>query len=1216
MWLFYQIGLIMQAADERTNTTLYSGTIIYDIDPGSPLYWMRGARISIWHRQGYRDHMDLCDAGFAALCANPTAKSVNFEALRGYENLYSSRVPHASDRLLYTILKHPYDDFYTLYFIGYITIHKYKRLLDNNAAKNRARTIQLQAELKVTDEEQFSPPQNNVAASYDANTGKVISLTNMQEEAIGTPGPAIVTGPPGSGKTVTIEARIDNARRSGYHRAIYYIAPANMVEEAKRRDQDRLDAVDLCTVHRLTYQDFLSVIDADFAAIPQTVTTVEEAHNWIAARIKKHKRDFGVLSDISVDKIYQEWRMLSAYDADEIDAYLRGVGKRNTLFPGTDEVVGNLRRVILMLFNNYMDSLQGKKVNFDFYLVKNITEFTADVEVMVDEFQNLSRCQIKNLVSSSRAQIVFAGDDGQKINGLLSNLNYIKDLMYGLGLTLRQFNFNQILRCPATVVRVLKRFQQIRNVNCGGIVNRDADGQIDEEYSSGEDGEVMWITDLHAMDPELSAKFSSYLQHSRTVIICREEDKELARRLLTPDPAVLILTPEEALGLEWDTVIQFNLGNEAVFFNAQIPAIDENHANRGTAGDERQLLHVKWNRYYAATSRTLIRWLVIETEHLTELQPLMNALMTAAESRSLTSAASETAEQRQENILTSARALLSMGKTGIGMSYLEQNNLVTPDATVSESSVSEPVAAPEAVLPIYTISSLSGRIKDKDFNSEECNWRAIIASLQNAGRRDGAEIEKFYRDLFMQKKPVIINKFFANRENFLALQALLVEHFISRAMTDNNLTKIHHTIINAFKKTITDGPFVDMSVLAAMLSIPEGVSMLHMIADAGDDGIFKQIDWKMEDNSWILLHRYHDLCRKVYKVKTLDKMTANLAQISIEHWFTPVAVRSFDGEPQQIATPFELFAIVHKNDAGDAANAAVEAIMNRNNLTTIINNINLAISYGIANMNIACSVNPTANISEMISMVMAQLIGIAKFYNTRHFIEEYSLALIEHLRRTNNLMCIFSPIFLQGARNSFGYHTLIYGLISYGVERFLEVPYDEWLVRYPDKNSDMVFSPLLYFGIYCDYLLTNSLNLSPEQVEINRIEGLNTVRKYEPLFIAVLRKYIDAINGYSDSHDRYLLDENSEYIRNLKILFSYSGLLAAYRELLFPEGQEPHEIAVLFAQALVKSRALDEVASIPRRVSTDRMLWDRLVSISPELQEEGANEVSSPVLTG
>ncbi len=247
--------------------------------------------------------------------------------------------------------------------------------------------------------------------------------------------------------------------------------------------------------------------------------------------------------------VYLQFRMMSGYKTAKI--YIASSSQRDRLFKastphgaGIDDQAPKIYCTLYDILNDYRHYLRA--YNYIDTALLPLVAKTQYSHIFVDEAQSFSSLQLKQLTNlAHKKQIAYFIDNNQSLHENFSKLPYLKYLLH---------NQYQLIELPYAI-RSAKAIQELANkvlelkYYFAGLSDKGAATAM-KLYGQAEEGLVSWVH-------QLGDDAQRYLQQAiNSAIICHPIDLNQVR---ADYPGVIILTPEEAVGLEYDHVILYHL---------------------------------------------------------------------------------------------------------------------------------------------------------------------------------------------------------------------------------------------------------------------------------------------------------------------------------------------------------------------------------------------------------------------------------------------------------------------------------------------------------------------------------------------------------------------------------------------------------------------------------------------------------------------------------
>ena len=490
------------------------------------------------------------------------AADLDLKKLNGYR-VYTARINH-SDRLLFTTLEKDGKSY--LVVIDVIKNHDYQKASYLNPQVLRAYLERQEDALKdLITQHDFTamdaPLEMNGRDNQKSEMqfvpleyyqGLYLELDAEQKIILNTQLPAIISGPPGSGKSCLAMAIITQAvlQTLDFAQPIIYVA-----ESAPLREQMRLSwQQHPASVNRppnsvlfLSYEELLR------RQLPQYLeyAAVEDSffNEWYLKFERKQQKMLNINTH-PVANIYQELCILCAYDKNE---YLK-LGMRQSLITDIKH-----REWLFHVYQSYQHYLtQEKKI--DFRLSQDTASPTFPL-IVVDEAQDYTASMLTQLSKLAQGmQIAVCMDTLQSIKEIMPHRVRFKLALKQSGINLEEHTLADTYRCSKAVIAAANQWLLIKHALLGGTADKLEFSQIQSLTQMV--GEITWYEE--PSDAEWGM-FHQTTQSNQVAIITAEEFRQETIKLFhTP----LVFTPEEIKGLEYQEVILYQPLMQAVFKRA------------------------------------------------------------------------------------------------------------------------------------------------------------------------------------------------------------------------------------------------------------------------------------------------------------------------------------------------------------------------------------------------------------------------------------------------------------------------------------------------------------------------------------------------------------------------------------------------------------------------------------------------------------------------
>ena len=545
--------------------------------------------------------------------ANGYYKSVTFKKLRGYDNIYAARV-NISDRLLFTF--EIIDGKRYLVLIGVIDNHAYEksslltpgglkqflikyrhaihasleksRLAATPAAASAAASSKNDLNEEEDDDSDFSDvdvDNDPCLSSFQSNqSSKSVEFwpsvffkdkfnpLSLEQKLLQDQGfPKLCTGPAGSGKScaafVEMEKALAIIRRmkeddpefdtSGLAPIAYVTQSPILLRQMKKEWEEMHPSGTIVPVKFQTYDDFL--LEQDPTLNGRQVGD-EQFKAWLKAylanarkmpRAKKISTPSFITTldpDDNDSKLFEEFEIIAG--CEKPTDYFK-LGNRECHFHDKDE-----KSVIFNIYKEYVAFLNSSN-KYDARLFTLSTVKPNNTVTIIDEAHDLSQRQLLTLSAGTvNNSLCILMDPYQRLNRLISTIPFVEKYFTSLGKGNATHRLTPSFRCPKIMTDIATSLISARNICATGTPNKGAETSIisaaSQRTTTGE---------AHIIDPDDAIAFASTLAKLRElennellVIITPDEHRKEAERKF---PSFLILTPSEAKGMEYHTVVLF-----------------------------------------------------------------------------------------------------------------------------------------------------------------------------------------------------------------------------------------------------------------------------------------------------------------------------------------------------------------------------------------------------------------------------------------------------------------------------------------------------------------------------------------------------------------------------------------------------------------------------------------------------------------------------------
>jgi len=342
-----------------------------------------------------------------------------------------------------------------------------------------------------------------------------IHLNAAQEGMISTAVPSIVVGPAGSGKTSTAMILLSTEVKAGRGRMLYVTRSQALVSN----------------LHKMWHAHYPEEHQVDFKTYAE-LSGVDDDKAQFLTWYAERAAGAGGGSALSADIIWQEFRIRGGYADDKM--YL-SLGERQT------SIDLAARRHVCRFYQEYLRFSRGRSS-------VSSQDLALDYQlVVVDEAQDLSNGQLKNLYRASHGQIIYLLGSHQILFDEVSKLDYLKSLFFNDRVRIFVHHLPICHRSAEHVVEVANGLIHLKAQVTGGasdktetlmMVAEDLKGQGEFELR-----QTTAIEDLVGDNPNVA-------------IITLAEWKAEAKAIFNSS---LVFTVAEVKGLEFHTVVLWKL---------------------------------------------------------------------------------------------------------------------------------------------------------------------------------------------------------------------------------------------------------------------------------------------------------------------------------------------------------------------------------------------------------------------------------------------------------------------------------------------------------------------------------------------------------------------------------------------------------------------------------------------------------------------------------
>ena len=369
--------------------------------------------------------------------------------------------------------------------------------------------------------------------------------------------PLLVEGQAGSGKScVALKMLFDHAIKlmasaEGLLPQLVYVTRSMRLRDAMRRNWHDLTFGQAAfeVVQFKTYDELLlSRLDPDAKLIG-----FADFCSWYPSFLKKHnqrqKQNKKPQETLLPDKVWRELRIRSGYTCDE--DYLALGLRQSELLPDSPS-----RAFICKVYRDYLKQYAGS-VNVISEL--QAVSFGAPVSfLVVDEAQDFSYAQLSVLlrwahsVERGECAIALFSGSNQVLDAVRLPKLFLRYDLSLLGHTLTKTKLSALYRCSPAVLQVMTRLILMKNYVAGAAHKGDPCRVPSGGDVAVKEGRAVWMT---GTPRERGLLCDTVASSSCVIITWPEYVKEAEEKF----DAALVLTPEEAKGLQFRDVVWYRM---------------------------------------------------------------------------------------------------------------------------------------------------------------------------------------------------------------------------------------------------------------------------------------------------------------------------------------------------------------------------------------------------------------------------------------------------------------------------------------------------------------------------------------------------------------------------------------------------------------------------------------------------------------------------------
>lgn len=476
-------------------------------------------------------NLSLHQALLESVFHGETTNGDRVEKLKNY-HIFSVRTNNKG-RILFTFQKIQGQD--SLLVLEILENHEYhkakflkKHVLQKYLEKNQTK---LNADVQDADFEPSdilnTPIQDKNKVIFKSvldNAHGHIVLGSEQEAVFLGQTPMIIEGPPGSGKTSLAEGLIRQALDK--NQSVLMVTRSTRLAKKINQDLSQSPEFDPKQVKVVAYSEL-------FTGLTDNAKSIFD--DWYLNFNK-----YGFLAE----ELYEEFRILSGSDLN-LYTSTEGLGQKQTRFQKPDD-----RKKIAVLYKIWLSHLTSKNIKLGDFYSPTENEIQQYDLVVLDEAQDFSHLQLKNLTAFAKNNnMVICIDRRQNIEDENPKMIYLKNMMTKkFGVIPNIIQFSTHYRCPQKIMDFAKIFNDLRlELN----PKLKAEPQIVD--SPHQDGTLVWIEPNNKADMAL---LQGMKNNPDVCVITHDKFKQEALETLG---IIQVFTPEEIKGFEYKTVILYKI---------------------------------------------------------------------------------------------------------------------------------------------------------------------------------------------------------------------------------------------------------------------------------------------------------------------------------------------------------------------------------------------------------------------------------------------------------------------------------------------------------------------------------------------------------------------------------------------------------------------------------------------------------------------------------
>lgn len=569
-----------------------------------------------------------------------------------------------------------------------------------------------------------------------------IVLNSAQKGAKFAKGPAVIEGPPGSGKSCAALSLIANARPE-LNKILYLTTSPALVDHMRNLYKSLPSSLE-SPPGRVVFKSYLQLVhETDPSSIDKKIVGQKHFAKWFAEycdkkeqQLKTQKKDLGNSKKkrtqkevhqlpqelLDIENVYQEFRTTAAY-ADYSDTkYDTNKKYTQAKYEELGEKHQSLskkqhRSWIYQAYQDYITYLNHtNRLDLSFYRLKSNEEYDM---VVVDEGQDFSKAQIQDIttLTSPAMQLYFCRDSHQSLEDCQSSGPFIHEHLYRIGKKIGIKSQHIELPCSYRVFPnaqlLVARILDLRLKLIGGRADKLEYVQLPLTVEQNSTlGSVHWFDKV----PEkVRIDLQQATQSSDLAIITLPEFVEEAKKFFKTD---LVYTVDQIKGLQFPVVVLYRMAEDKALEDAnkllQRPEYSyigsSSSTNRPAEGVGNPKFGPPINRFFTAATRAQQQIIVIQPQQH-KFNQVINAIKSIEQSNEEFKIELNKQSYTEEKWLDFVKKLIRKNDIPLAKKIFIQHLKKTPDEfkeLLTDSTKPNVISLPKSVVtPEQTAASNS-----------------------------------------------------------------------------------------------------------------------------------------------------------------------------------------------------------------------------------------------------------------------------------------------------------------------------------------------------------------------------------------------------------------------------------------------------------------------------------------------------------------------------